>query len=442
MTAQAESGSARRVIAGFCQTHSDDPLARVAWFLATKESLPAARPVRTTGAASIRRLAKDVLQRTRASRREFFAAGEVLLAVESENQRRVLDPVARELAGGMQPVRTTVRWREQRRLSGHALRLARELEAAISGAGAGLPLDTRLWFAYLRDAAHALGYARSLLRSGDFAVAVIASTHGPVPRALAAAAREQSIPSVYIPHAPVLTDAAIVDLPVDFAALRGPAEVEHYASFGVDPSRLTVVGDPSIARGLRPVETDPALPPVFAPSPDPPDQLRKLVALIAEATSGPVTISPHPRSDRSLLRAISPEGWELWDRRTLDLLEQGPRLLIQHSSGVALEALQLGIAVVDLALDERDPVYPFIRAPYATRASTAEELRTALEGRGGLDRDELVAWARRWVALTGAEAAAQAATTIERAAQTGSCTAPIWDAWSALSPAAARPSPS
>ena len=71
-------------------------------------------------------------------------------------------------------------------------------------------------------------------------------------RALVLAAREAGIATVYIPHAPVISDARLVDLPVDYAGLRGPAEVDHYESLGAPGKRLTVVGNPAMGeQGAR-----------------------------------------------------------------------------------------------------------------------------------------------------------------------------------------------
>jgi hypothetical protein len=407
------------------------------WFLAAKAAAPPVTHGSALGrgplARSARRLAKDLVQFARSDRADFRSAGDVLLVVESENQRRVLEPIARELGREITPASARVGWREQRRLTARAVALCRALDAELRAAQAPLPLAEQAWYALARDAAHAFGYARALLATGRWTSAAIGSTHGPVARALAIAAREVGIPSIYVPHAPVLSDAEIVDLPVDYAALRGPGEVEHYASFGVEPQRLAVAGDPSIARApelpvLRPDGTA-----VFAPSPDPADCLSQMIAVIKEATSETITVSPHPRSDLRSLRAISPASWTFWPRRTIELLEQGPPVVLQHSSGVALEALQLGIPVVELSCESGDPVYPFIREPHVTKVVTPDELRAALDGARSATasaRDALVQWAGHWVARTGAEAAARVAGLLRHARSAGPGETPIWDAWS------------
>ena len=87
------------------------------------------------------------------------------------------------------------------------------------------------------------------------------------------AAREAGIATVYIPHAPVISDARLVDLPVDYAGLRGPAEVDHYEALGAPGERLAVVGNAALS------ERDPELTkqrlrePVLATGADDPEAL-------------------------------------------------------------------------------------------------------------------------------------------------------------------------
>lgn len=433
-----QSAVTRRVVADFCRSRSDDPLAHVMWLLAAKLEPRAGAeghaPEGDRRMSAARRLAKDLSQRARRARPDFFSAGDALLVVESENHRRVLAPVAASLGATLDPATATVGWREQRRLSAHALRLTQELSASLSAAGAIPSLAAHTWQAVARDAAHAFGYARELLRAGTARAAVVASTHGGPARALVAAAREAGVASVYTPHAPLLRDLEVIDLPVDYAALRGLGEVDHYADFGVDRGLLTVAGDPSIARPPEPPSLAREMPPVFAPSPDPRPRIAALVEVIAASTSEPVTVSPHPRSDVGFLRQVMPRNWSVWQRRTLELLEQGPPLVVQHSSGVALEALQLALPTVELTFPGGRPAYPFIREPYVVPASNSDELRTALEqahATGQSRRDELLTWARHWVDRTGDEAASRIGALVEDAKAAGPRSRPIWDAWAA-----------
>jgi len=432
------SAVTRRVVGDFCRSRSEDPLAHIMWLLAAKlEPRSGAEghvPQAGRTASAARRLAKDLRQRARPTRPDFFSGGDVLFVVESENQRRVLAPVAASLGATMRPVAGAVAWREQRRLSAHALCLARELSADLSAAGAAPPIAARTWYAFARDAGHAFGYARALFREGTIRAAAVASTHGGPPRALVAAAREAGVPSVYTPHAPLLRDLEVIDLPVDYAALRGSGEVEHYAGFGVERRLLAVAGDPSMARPAEPPPLARGLDAVFAPSPDPQPRIAAMVAVIAAATSEPVTVSPHPRSDVDFLRQVMPHSWSVWQRRTLELLEQGPPVVVQHSSGVALEALQLGLPTVELTFPGGRPAYPFIREPYVVPASNSVELRAALEQAHTTDssrRDELLKWARHWVARTGDDAAAHIGALIDEAKRVGPRAQPIWDAWAA-----------
>jgi len=142
-------------------------------------------------------------------------------------------------------------------------------------------------------------------------------------------------------------------------------------------------------------------------------------------------MSPHPRNDVKALRAAMPATWSVWEGRTLELLRRGPAAVVQRSSGVALEALQLGVPVVELSFPGDTPVYPFIREPFVHVAADAERLRERLRACRDTDpsrRSELVEWARHWVAAAGPDAVSRATAVVERAKGRGPL-GPIWDTW-------------
>ena len=119
-----------------------------------------------------------------------------------------------------------------------------------------------------------------------------------------------------------------------------------------------------------------------------------------------------------------PDGWHLWEGRTLDLLQQDPPALVQSSSGVALEGLGLGIPTIELAFPKTEPNYPFLRDPPVLFASDTEQLRAALRRARRLRRwpwrrKRLVEWSEKWVSATGETAATAAADLLERAARHG-----------------------
>jgi hypothetical protein len=349
----------------------------------------------------------------------------------TENQRLAQGPIAR-LLGEAQPRPAPVAVPEARadELGRRAIALGDELmhvalEESVE------PPRRRVYLQLARAAAN-LGRFEAVLEAAAPRAVVIGSTHSISARALVLAARRAGIPSVYVPHAPVTVDARLVDLPVDFAAVRGPREVAHYARFGARRRGMTAIGDPAFeGTGAMP-ELRRDAPPVFAPHAFDERTLGQLIDLIAEGLRGPVTVSPHPRADRDAVKGLLPPGWDLWDGRTLDLLHVGPRAVLAMSSGVALEAMQLGLPTIELAFPGEEPNYPFVRHPEVRSASTAEELRRAVAAASGVTaerRASLRAWAQGWVCAHGDEAAEAGAALIRRAVERGPRRAPVWDAW-------------
>ena len=207
-------------------------------------------------APGLLRAYEDLKART-ALRTPFYEAGDVLLAFATVNQARaVREPVRRfgEL-GRLRATRPS--WRALRAHSRRGRMLGGELVDTLDESLLPPGLTTReIVYGCLVGAAM-LSLAEAAVRARRPRVAVVSSAHGLAARALAMCAREQNLPSVYIPHAPALADAELADLPFDYAALRGRGEVEHYAGWGVDPGRLAVAGDPSIGRRLAPADIDP-----------------------------------------------------------------------------------------------------------------------------------------------------------------------------------------
>ena len=321
-------------------------------------------------------------------------------------------------------------------LTGRAEELAERFIVAAKDDGFRLPLSPKRVYRQLFSCARAVAHFEAILRAVGPSAAIVATTHSAHARALMLAARDAGTATVYIPHAPVISEARLVDLPVDYAGLRGPAEVDHYEALGAPAERLAVVGNAALS------ERDPELTkqrlrePVLATGADDPEALRATIELAHSVLGERCVLSPHPRTDRDSLRELVPDGWRLWDGRTFDLLQQGPPALIQSSSGVALEGLQLGIPTIELSFPRAEPNYPFLRDPPVLFASNTEQLRGALRRARRLRRwpwrrKRLLEWSQMWVSATGEAAAAAAAELVERAAATGPHPdGPIWDAWS------------
>ncbi len=371
--------------------------------------------------------------------------GECLILASTVNQRRALEPVWAHL--GPQRTQDSVQFEPDAdradELAAGAEELAERFIVAAKGETFRLPLSPKRLYRQLFNCAHAFAYFEAALQAVAPRAAVVASTHSTHSRALMLAAREAGIATVYIPHAPVISDARLVDLPVDYAGLRGPGEIDYYEALGAPGGRLKVVGNPAIGEQGPGPATPRVREPVLATGADDPVALQATIELAHGVLGERCVLSPHPRTDHDLLRKLMPDGWQLWEGRTLDLLQQDPPALLQSSSGVALEGLGLGIPTIELAFPKTEPNYPFLRDPPVLFASDTEELRAALRHARRLRRwpwrrKRLVEWAERWVSATGETAATAAADLLEHAARTGPHPeGPIWDAWSS----AAEPDP-
>ena len=380
---------------------------------------------------------------------EWSTRGGCLFLASTVNQRRALEPVwahfgpeSRE--SSLQIAPDADRLEE---LAGGAEVLAERFIVAAKDERFRLPLTPKRVYRQLFSCAYAVAHFEAILRAVSPSAAIVATTHSAHARALMLAAREAGIATVYIPHAPVISDARLVDLPVDYAGLRGPAEVEHYETLGAPGKRLAVVGNAALG------ERDPELTkqrvrePVLATGTDDSETLRATIELAHSVLGERCVVSPHPRADHDSLRELMPDGWRLWDGRTFDLLQRDPPVLIQSSSGVALEGLTLGIPTIELSFPKAEPNYPFLRDPPVLFASNTEQLRRALRRARGLRRwpwrrKRLVEWSEKWVSATGEAAAAAAAELLERAAATGPHPdGPIWDAWSSSAEPHVHPEP-
>ena len=351
------------------------------------------------------------------------------------NERRALDAVFDHLGWQESPTAAPApaSSRRARKLRRKAQALAEGLVDQMREEEVELPLPSSRVYARFLKAADSVATLEAVVASSGPLVAAVPSMHSLVARALVWVARQAAVPSVYVPHAPSIGLLELEELPVDYAALRGRMEVERFAEHGVDPGRLEVAGNPTVDEA-RLAELDLGRPPVLALSPFSEDMLVPLVDLVRSVLDDAV-VAPHPRMDRDSVASLCPAGWEIWGGRTYDLLKSGPPMLIQCSSGVALESLHLGIPTIQLAFPGA-VAYPFLREPQVPHASSPAELRAAIdEARAAAAsparREELLEWARAWSHPSGAEAAARVATLLESAAGAAP-PGPIWDHWSAV----------
>jgi hypothetical protein len=373
--------------------------------------------------------------------RETTVADGNLFFAFSENQRLAQAPIAARLGPeGRTPTDFTVSERRESELVAQAVELVEALLATARRQSLELPVKRRLLYRLFLRAVRDLSCWEALIDSVRPQSTTIGSTHSAATRSLTLVCRRAEVPCVYVPHAPMLSEARLADLPVDLAGVRGPAEASYYAEHGADAQRITAIGNPGVNPSAGgPPDAGGGLP-VFALPTDDDWALERLVALVHAALGDGVIASPHPRADRAALRGLLPQDWEVWEGRTFELLQQGPPALIQASSGVGLEGLQLGIPTIELAFPGERPNYPYLSDSVVSSVSTAEELRAAVEAAARVsdeERNRIRAGAQAWVCDAGPRAAEAGEALVRRAGAEGTATTPVWDAW--RTPPAKRP---
>lgn len=377
-----------------------------------------------------------------------------LVVTETVNQARAVEPLTAETATPIDVQAPSEAERERvlsaKNVRGAQKRLRKALENRVDPAVTD-SLENQLFKVAL---AYSIYQGMNL---GQYTGVLISSQHSPIMRALAAAAREQNVPVVYVPHAPVATNGAYLDLPVAYAGLRGEGERDFYAArLSVAPSELDIVGN--LASDVLEVpmpEIDSAGPGVLALSPHPEATIRSIFEAVASEGTGAMIVAPHPRSDRAVIDALLPQGWTVYEgERTLDLLRTGPAFLFQFSSGVAWESAALGVPTATVRLDEEAVNYPFLEdeGVYPPIRAAADAAAFAQQARSGaIDRAALREHALRWCASDGEAARVALGRLLDRVRRDGAAGRPAqihdgWgksgvaanESWIAGTPAAAR----
>jgi hypothetical protein len=387
--------------------------------------------LRTGGTANgDRRAVRTLLAGAARSRGSSLSlVGDVLFAHEGANPAATLRPVIEALAArhGRDATAVTVRPAFGHLASG--LRAARHAEATVADE-LGMPTPNAMVRA-LQSAVRAGARARAALDRTRPSLVVVASQHSTSSRAIIAAARHRSVPTAYLPHAPAADTYQYRDLPTDFAGLRGEREVDFYRELGVERS-LAVIGNPQVHVRV-PERLDPSMAVVFAPRPIPVEDVRAQVADIDRAASD-VVVSPHPRMQEARYSSLWPAHWVVHAHPTIELLHDGHPCVLQISSGVAWEAMAHGVPVVELApASPAPPLYPVIRAPYATVCTSGADVPGAV-AQARVDaadagvRSRLTAWAAEWCARTGEDATEAAVHWLEECAAS-TAPGPLLDHW-------------
>jgi hypothetical protein len=365
-----------------------------------------------------------------------YSQAPVTFAIDGVNLARVLTPImmARRPISG-KALRILPEMDQQQLLRCTKLATGYATSLVRTAREVGLPVSATQVHQYCLAGARALARANSLVKTGRTKLLVVGTQHAPNMRALLAIARQREIPSVYFPHAPAADNRQYADLPCDYAGLRGAGEVHLYRRLGVDGD-LPVVGNPAVPDVIGGQPRTLSEDPVFAVSPHPPAVLADLFRLAASVLGGEnVVVAPHPRSDVRHLMRFMPPSWRLVPGgRTLDVLRRGPRFVVQHSSGVAWEALALGIPVIQIGYVDARANYPLIASPFALFAHSTATLSDAVEEASRRssrrdDRDELRRWATHWCGSVGREATEACSALIQQALAGGPRPELLLDGW-------------
>lgn len=314
----------------------------------------------------------------------------------TKNQERALGPIVRVLSRGVfAPYRAASSW--QRRLfpvaRDAALRLVRH---------SGQPYQSLLTMTL-----HLVSRAATAEQIGSGSdVLVVSNQHSADCRLFIASAIENGTGVVYIPHAPVARNASYADLPSHFAGLRGRGEISYYEALDVPAEQLSTVGNTMVALESEWPSLSPDGPVVLALSPTSEGLVPHAAEGLAELDVQ-VRVVPHPGMDSKEVRALLPKRWEMHETMTVDVLREGGMAgLIQRSSGVAWEALYLGVPVIDLGIPS-EVNYPVIAEPHVVFA--AGDVGGAIEKARERCRDEgfresARQWAAYWCKTTGTHA--------------------------------------
>lgn len=381
----------------------------------------------------LRGLAPLALGRGRGLR--FLVQGEVLYAFSGTAASRTLSPIIerRQVLTGLAPHEIEVPMSPVRLFEW--ARRARELAADLVAAAqtAALDVDARRIYRLTFAGARAFCRGEAALARTVPSLVVVATQHAAIVRPVLHLARIACIPTLYFPHAPVADNRAYKDLPVDRAALRGQGEVDFYRKLGAE-GELTVVGNPAVCVD-DPPPLDESLPPVLAMSD--PKRADEIVDFVAAAVTGEVLVAPHPRDDVAAPRRRYPDHWRVWSAgSTFDLLRQGPTCFLQYSSGVAWEALALGIPTIELSSSGCSN-YPLIAEPHVTFARNTDELKKALATSADIANDperrhRLTEWAKHWCCITGIRATDLCVDQIEVSLASRVQSGPLLDSWRAI----------
>lgn len=248
---------------------------------------------------------------------------------------------------------------------------------------------------------------------------VIAHQHGAAERAVAlAAVTAGGVHTFYMHHAPLANNRYYHDLPTHWGLLRGPEELKVFDSLGAKKSRIFACGDPSVGDQSFPKHRGGSTV-LFAQSPVSRDDMINQIAVIADAGVPQVEVALHPRTEREAhFSSMFPQDWS-WraDKSTFArMASPDVRAVVQSQSGVGLEALCLGLPLINLVARNEPNNYYYMDSSHVVRASGSTELAEALDNLEEVDTqsEKRHEYALSWMGQTGTAAAEAIGETIVR----------------------------
>jgi hypothetical protein len=438
----------RRVLAlldEFLHAHQDDAVAWIAcgplWqeYVVKADADVWSQPPPSSSFSAARRAGPifEALLRAAQIRSRYQVTADAIVAASTTNQKRAVAPLLPASAGAVRATKAPLHapFAPFVRLAAVARGHAEAINSGLRSADIAFPGGSLTAYRLFTAAAVHLAYSRRLIERVSPSVVVITSNHDVASRALACAARERDVPSVLVPHAPLLGDMRLRDAPTDYVAVRGEREAAWYRGNGVEPDQVAVVGDAALQPEPQFVPIPTSAPVVFAPSPYADAVVASHVALLSAATDGDVVVTPHPRQRLEFLRETAPQHWAFHSGRTYTRLREGAIAVVQSSSGVALESLLLGIPVLEIE-PAGGSTYPFLQSDLVPSVRTPEELAGQLELiRARIAdrayRERLAEYARTWCSAGGETAAQNMLGFVRRAAAEGKRSRLAHDAWRA-----------
>ena len=378
----------------------------------------------------------------------YLRVGPALVTYAGDTQGWALEPVI-EWAAEQGVQRSEIRARASRRslaaANREAIDRANEFVDFIVTEEIAAPCPLPWVYRHFLGAARYLAHARALLAGWSGGPIAVGTHHSKAARALLHEAHRAGIATVYFPHAALLRDRRFWDVPTHYGGVRGSGDLEIYRRLGVDEEAITVTGDPGldvpdhceldlngrVAFGLPPISGT---------------QMTETIATVYDAVGDHIVVTPHPDHTPEMIRDLLPEAWTISRVRTYEHLKTGVApLLIQNSSGVALESMLLGVPPIQLEIEGWEPNYFAIDRDHIRFARGAVELAAAVDEARRVAADserrrQLVDWGRVWCDSDGATAAARSWSLIERATEAGPRDSVAWDAWAPSELAPAEPS--